>query len=717
MDFSQQISTQLNISPKQVSATIALMDDENTLPFIARYRKEATGGLDEEQLRQIGEWLGKLRSLDERRQTILKSIEEQGKLTPELQAKIQAAASLTALEDLYLPYKPKRRTRASIAREKGLQGLADIILQQPVYGKSIVPARLLTELASPFLSEQVVSVEDAWAGARDIVAETISDHAEVRHATRQRALRKGTLHCERIEDAKDEKGVYRLYYEFEVQVERLRPHQTLAVNRGENEKVLRVKINLPEQDWQVAIETYFRANPLSPLAGQLQQAAEDAAGRLLLPAIERDVRRDLTEKAEAHAMSVFADNLRSLLSQPPLAGNVVLGIDPGFRTGSKAAVVDPTGKVLETATIYPHEPQKDWKGALKTLARLAAKHKCTLISIGNGTASRETEQLAVEFIHSSAGNEIKYLIVNEAGASVYSASTLARAELPELDVSIRGAVSIARRVQDPLAELVKIDPKSIGVGMYQHDVDQKALAQALTGVVESVVNRVGVDLNTASPALLTYVAGFGPKLAERIVAHRDQHGEFLSRQALREVPGLGPKAFEQCAGFLRIRNGNNPLDASAIHPESYPLAEAIMAKAGLNMETPPKERKPALEALLKRQPVQNLAVELSAGIPTLTDIFEQLVRPGRDPRQDLPSPILRSDVLKMEDLAVGMRLKGTVRNVVDFGSFVDIGVKQDGLLHRSQVPVGLELKVGYVIEVVILKVETERGRISLGWPA
>ena len=499
-----------------------------------------------------------------------------------------------------------------------------------------------------------------------------------------------------------------------MRVDKLRPHQVLALNRGESEKVLRLKVIPQERDWRNAVEAVIRPDPRSPLAAQLQQATDDSAERLLLPAIERDVRRELSEKAERHAIGVFAENLRALLSQPPLAGHTVLGIDPGFRTGSKVAVVDPTGKLLETTTIYPHEPQKEWAKALETLARLVARYKVTLITIGNGTASRETEQLAAELTRKIEG--LRYLIVNEAGASVYSASPLARAEMPDLDVSLRGAVSIARRAQDPLAELVKIDPRSIGVGMYQHDVDQKQLNQSLAGVVESVVNSVGVDLNTASPALLTHVAGIGQKLAEKIVAQRDTRGAFRSREALRKVPGLGPKAFEQSAGFLRVRGGDNPLDASAIHPESYPVARALLQKAGLSLETPPADRRPMLQALTKRLPVEKLAGELGAGVPTLNDILEQLVRPGRDPRQDLPAPFLRSDVLKMEDLAPGMRLKGTVRNVVDFGAFVDIGVKQDGLLHRSQIPHGIELKVGYVIEIEILKVEAERGRISLGWP-
>jgi uncharacterized protein len=722
MTYAHKLATQLNLRPDQVAATIELLDAGNTLPFVARYRKEATGGMDEEQIRQVQEGVGRLRALDERRAAILKSVEEQGQLTPELQAQLQAAETLTALEDLYQPYKPKRRTRASVARELGLQGLAEMIVQQVRTKES------LEKLAAPYLSEAVPTADEAWAGARDIVAELISDHAEVRRATRDKARQWGMLRAEKIEEAVDERSVYETYYAFECGVGRLRPHQVLALNRGEAEKVLRLHVEIQERDWQTAVAAVFRTDRLSPLAGQLVQAAADAAERLLLPAIERDIRRALTEQAEQHAIGVFAANLRALLSQPPLVGQTVLGLDPGFRTGCKVAVVGPTGKLLATATIYPHEPQKEWDKALKTLAALALKHRVTLITIGNGTASRETEQLAAELIRGlasgawqtegkgspAASPDVRYLIVNEAGASVYSASPLARQEMPDLDVSLRGAVSIARRAQDPLAELVKIEPKAIGVGLYQHDVDQKALAQALDGVVESVVNAVGVDVNSASPALLTHVAGIGPKLAEKIVAQRDEAGPFPSRAALRKVSGLGPKAFEQAAGFLRVRGGENPLDASAIHPESYPVAEALLRKVAPN----PKigaALQPALEALKAKQPVAKLAAELGCGAPTLEDIFEQLARPGRDPREDTPAPILRSDVLKMEDLTVGMRLKGTVRNVVDFGAFVDIGVKQDGLLHRSQIPAAARLGVGDVIQVVILKIEVERGRISLGW--
>jgi uncharacterized protein len=474
-----------------------------------------------------------------------------------------------------------------------------------------------------------------------------------------------------------------------------------------------VHVDVPERDWLDAIQAEFAEDIISPFADQLELAIQDSAERLLLPAIERDVRREKGEIADNHAIQVFATNLRALLSQAPLTGHTVLGIDPGFRTGCKVAVVDSTGKLLDTGTIYPHEPKNNWNGAIKTLEDMINRHHVTLITIGNGTASRETEKLASELTRNA--KQTKYLIVNEAGASVYSASVLARAEFPDLDVSIRGAVSIARRAQDPLAELVKIDPKSIGVGMYQHDVDQTALTHALDGIVESVVNSVGVDVNTASSALLTHIAGIGPKLATNIVTHRDTNGPFKSRAALRKVAGLGPKAFEQAAGFMRIRNGANPLDESAIHPESYAIAESILARAGLSAGSPINERIPALEALAAKTSLETLSTEFECGVPTLKDILEQLVRPGRDPRADTPTPILRSDVLKAEDLLTGMQLKGTVRNVVDFGAFVDIGVKQDGLLHKSQIPFGTLLKVGDIIDVEIQKIETERGRIGLGW--
>jgi uncharacterized protein len=715
MNYSATIATQLQVKASQVEAAIRLLDEGNTVPFIARYRKEMTGTLDDEQVRIVADEIVHLRAIDERRSAILKSIQEQGKLTDELKLAIEAAGTLTTLEDLYAPYKPKRRTRAMAAREKGLEGLAEHILKQSLTQRSIEDI-----VKESYLNEQVTTVEEALQGARDIVAEIISDNAIVRSTTREKALKAARVTAEKVEAALDEKRLYESYYAFENRVDRLQPHQILALNRGEKEGVLKLRVEMEEGDWREAIAVEFQEDILSPFSDQLSLAIQDSAERLLLPAIERDVRRELSEKADGHAINVFATNLRALLSQPPLAGQTVLGLDPGFRTGTKLAVVDPTGKLLDTGTIYPHEPKNDWVGALTALEDMLNRHHVTLITIGNGTASRETEKLVAELIsvgaiHESPLQFTKYLIVNEAGASVYSASALARQEFPELDVSIRGAVSIARRAQDPLAELVKIDPKSIGVGMYQHDVDQSALEHSLDGVVESVVNAVGVDVNTASPALLTHVAGIGPKLASNLVAYRDTNGVFKSREELRSVSGLGPKAYEQSAGFMRIRDGANPLDASAIHPESYAITEAVLERAGISPATPTAARKPALDALLTRLPVGQLAAQLDCGLPTLKDILEQLVRPGRDPRLETPAPILRSDVLKTEDLLIGMELKGTVRNVVDFGAFVDIGVKQDGLLHKSRIPHGTLLKVGDIIDVEILKIEPERGRISLGW--
>jgi len=698
------IGSQLNVQPWRAAAAIELMDSGNTLPFIARYRKEKTGSLDEDQLRNISELLGRLRALDERREVVLAAIAEQGKLSPQLEAKIRAAATLTELEDLYQPYKKKRKTRASVAREQGLEPLAELIIAQLVTRKSA------EQIAAPFIAAGVATAEEALSGARDIVAETIADHAGVRQLTREKAHQFGTIQVSLLKDADDEKRLYELYYDYTQRISRIRPYQVLAINRGEAEKILRVKVEIFERDWLLAMRRAFRPDRRSPLREQLEQAMADAAKRLLLPAIERDVRRTLSEEAEAHAIAVFARNLRGLISQPPLSGHTVIAIDPAYRTGCKVAVLDETGKLLGTETIYPHAPQHQREAALKTLRGLIARYGATLIAIGNGTASRETEQLVAEVTR--AVPEVHYLMVNEAGASVYSASKLARAELPELDVSLRGAVSIGRRVQDPLAELVKIDPKSIGVGLYQHDVNQKQLAESLGGVVESVVNQVGVDVNTASPALLTYVSGIGPKLGEQIVVYRNKNGRFAARAELKEVNGLGPKAFEQAAGFLRIRDGDNPLDASAIHPESYGVATAVLKRAKLAPDASPEERETALAGI---QPTAGLAAELGTGLPTLVDIFEQLVRPGRDPRQDAPPPILRSDVLTMADLQPGMVLNGTVRNVVDFGAFVDIGVKQDGLLHRSQVPPEAGLTVGDVIEVEIMSVDIERGRIGLGW--
>ncbi|MEM6281668.1 MAG: Tex family protein [Chloroflexota bacterium] len=697
--YDQKIAARLSLQPRQVAAAISLFDDGNTVPFIARYRKEFTGSLDELKLRQVQTELNTLRKVDDRRDTIIESVKEQGKLTAQLEQQIEAAETLTELEDIYQPYKPKRRTRAAKAIEQGLEPLADMIQQQGRGGKSPEAQ------AKAFLNDDVPTVEDALSGARDIVAERISDHPAIRSQVREKALRYGQLTSAKIKSAEDKRAVYESYYEFSVRVSNIRPHQTLAMNRGEAEKVLRVKVEVDERDWLRPIANVFRVDKRSPFAEQLELAIADAAKRLLLPAIERDVRRTLTEQAEAHAIQVFAENLRGLLSQPPIKGQTIIGLDPGYRTGCKIAVIDDTGKVIDTGVMYLHRE----RDALETVHKLVKRHNATLIAIGNGTASRETEQLVAQVTAGADG--VQYLIVNEAGASVYSASELARDELPDLDVTLRGAVSIARRVQDPLAELVKIDPKSIGVGLYQHDVNQKALSDAAEQVVESVVNQVGVELNTASPALLAYVSGIGPKLAQNIVAHRNETGAFTTRKGLKKVSGLGPKAFEQCAGFIRVRESREPLDASAIHPESYATAKAVMQQASITMKTAVEER----ETALKQLSLDALAAELDTGLPTLRDIVEQLVRPGRDPRDELPAPILRSDVLTMDDLREGMLLNGTVRNVVDFGAFVDIGVKQDGLLHISQIPRGSHLSVGDVLEVKIRSVDKNRGRIGLAW--
>jgi len=725
MDYSKQIADQLNISTSQISAVVELLDSKNTVPFIARYRKENTGSLDEEQIRQVRSLLEKLRSLEQRRHTILDTINGLGKLTDELKEQITAAGTHTALEDIYQPYKPKRSTRAGEARKKGLEPLADLILSQPSKLELHFEPE---ELVLQYLGDEISSPDESWGGARDIVAETISDHPIVRSITREKSQTWSIIRSEKIKKAEDPRGTYQNYYDFENRVNRLHPHQVLAINRGEKEKILRVRITTPERDWRSAVKQYFQIKSISPLSEQLRLSIEDSAARLLLPAVERDVRRSLTENAETHAIYTFSSNLRGLLNQPPLVDHVILGIDPGYRSGCKVAVVSQTGNPLDTATIYPHPPQHQHEKSKGILQDLIKKHNVSIIAIGNGTASRETEQLMAQMITeiNTASADLKragylrdpglhYLIVSEAGASVYSASKLARAELPDMDVSIRGAVSIARRVLDPLAELVKIDPKSIGVGMYQHDVDQKKLGAALDEVVESVVNRTGVDVNSASGALLKHVSGIGPSLAEKIIQYRNHNGPFKNRVDFRKVPGLGDKAFEQSAGFLRIRDGTNPLDKSAIHPESYPLTEEILIRIGLNLDQPIDAMENQINEFLNTVSDDELASQLNAGIPTIKDILEQLVRPGRDPREDLPAPLLRSDMLTIEDLLVGVQLSGTVRNVVDFGAFIDIGIKHDGLLHRSKIPGGIKLSVGEIIEVEILNIEVNRGRVSLGW--
>jgi uncharacterized protein len=716
-DILSAIAEELSLDRNQVAATVALFDEGNTIPFVARYRKEVTSGLDEEQLRLVASRLDYLRKLAERKKAVLRSIEEQGKLIPELEAAIGAATTLQQVEDLYLPYKPKRRTRATIARERGLEPLAEILLAQK-------EKRPLEEVAVPFLNEEVPDAGAALAGARDILAERVVEDAAVRGEGRSLASRKAVVVCQLAGEEKDVDpgGKYRLYHDVVLPLggsERgssgIQPHQWLAIQRGEAEGALKVRFDLPDDDILDIMEAIYLRGPRTPTRDQVAEAIADGYKRLLAPSLERDLRSTRTEQADDHAIEVFAANLRGLLLQPPLRGRIVMGIDPGYRTGCKVAVVDGTGKVLDTTTIYPHQPQRRWDEAKQTLVQGIEAAGVQVIAIGNGTASRETEQLAAELTAERDG--LQYAIVSEAGASVYSASPLAREELPGMDVSLRGAMSIARRLQDPLAELVKIDPKSIGVGLYQHDVDQKKLSEALDAVVESVVNYVGVDVNTASPALLGYVAGLGPKTAANVVAYRDEHGAFKKRSELLKAKGLGPKAYQQAAGFLRVPEAANPLDNTPIHPESYPVVERLLDLAGTRLKA--RDMLGRVQALRQEMGLRDLAELLDVGEPTLADILDGLARPGRDPRDDLPPPLLRQDVLKMEDLREGMRLKGTVRNVVDFGAFVDIGVKQDGLVHVSKMadryvrnPFEV-VSVGDVVDVVVLSVDLERGRIGL----
>jgi len=705
MDLIKTLADHLVLPAEKIKNTVTLLQADNTVPFIARYRKEMTGGLDEEQILAIKDELKRLENLGERRQTILESITAQGKLTDPLKDQILAANNLTALEDLYLPYRPKRRTRALIARERGLEPLAKMILEQPVTDEPLVT------IVNPFINEMVPDQQSALSGASDIVAEVISENAAIRHNVREKGLAYGSLTSEKIPDGEDVHTTYALYYQFTQRMKQLQPHQILAINRGERENILKVSVSIPDRDWLAPIHQEFPTKQQSVFFETLKAAIEDSAKRLLLPSIERDIRRTLTEHAERHAIQVFARNLHGLLIQPPIADQVILAIDPGFRTGSKVAVIDPTGKLLSTTTIYPHPPQNRKTEAYQTLHTLIEKHHVSLIVIGNGTGSRETEAFVAEITKQDP--RLNYLITSEAGASVYSASKVARKEFPQLDVSMRGAVSIARRVQDPLAELVKIDPRSIGVGLYQHDVNQAQLSQALDQVVETVVNQIGVEVNTASAPLLTYVAGIGPSLAEKIVQHREAKGPFKDRTDLLAVPGIGPKSFEQSVGFLRIRDGKNPLDGTAIHPESYPKAQQILDHLNITFRADRSVPKAAIDRFVASTNLEQFAKTLKTGLPTLKDILDELVRPGRDLREEIPKPILRSDVLSLADLTPGMVLRGTIRNVVDFGAFVDIGVKIDGLLHRSKISRGKNLTVGNIIEVVILSIDPERGRIAL----
>ena len=712
MDIIQKLTEELQVKRWQVEAAVELIDEGNTIPFISRYRKEVTGSLNDEQLRKLYERLQYLRNLEAKKEQVLATIEEQGKLTEELKAQILAAETLVVVEDLYRPYRPKRRTRATVAKEKGLEPLAALIMLQ----KLDMP---LEEAASEYISEEkeVASAEEAIAGAKDIIAEYISDEADYRIHIRDLTTKQGKM----VSVAKDaeEQSVYEMYYDFEEPITKLAGHRILALNRGEKEKFLTVKIEAPEEKVLQYLEKMTITSDNEFTTPVLKEVVEDSYKRLIAPAIEREIRSDLTEKAEDGAIEVFGKNLEQLLMQPPIVGQTVLGWDPAFRTGCKLAVVDPTGKVLDTTVIYPTAPTTPQKiaAAKETLKKLIKKYGITLFSVGNGTASRESEQIIVE-LFKEIPEKVQYIITNEAGASVYSASKLATEEFPNFDVGQRSAASIARRLQDPLAELVKIDPKSIGVGQYQHDMNQKKLSEALSGVVEDCVNKVGVDLNTASAPLLAYISGISGTLAKNIVAYREENGSFTDRKQLLKVAKLGPKAYEQCAGFMRIQGGENPLDGTSVHPESYEAAEKLLEKQGMTVLDIAGGNLKGLSKTIKDY--EKLAEELGIGEITLRDIVSELEKPARDPRDEMPKPILRTDVLEMEHLTEGMILKGTVRNVIDFGVFVDIGVHQDGLVHISQITDKKFIKhplevvsVGDIVEVKVMSVDLKKKRIQL----
>ncbi len=717
MDIIKTIAEELSVKPWQVEAAVKLIDEGCTIPFIARYRKEATGTLNDEQLRNLGERLEYLRNLEEKKQTVLSSIEEQGALTDELREKIIAATTVTAVDDLYRPYRPKRKTRASVAKEKGLEPLAVIIRLQ-------MTKKSLEDEASPYVNEEkgVGSAKEAIEGAMDIIAEEISDDADYRTYIRDITVGQGNI----VSEAKDDKAesVYENYYHFTEPVGKIAGHRILAINRGEAEKVLTVSVEAPRDRIIGYLEKKIIVNDNENTKPVLQATIADSYDRLIAPSIEREVRNILTEKAEDGAISVFGKNLRQLLMQPPIAGKVVLGWDPAFRTGCKLAVVDPTGKVMDTKVIYPTAPQFKVNEAKADLKKLIDKYNIELISVGNGTASRESEQVIVELLK-EIKKPVQYVIVNEAGASVYSASKLATEEFPQFDVGQRSAASIARRLQDPLSELVKIDPKSIGVGQYQHDMNQKKLGETLTGVVEDCVNSVGVDLNTASVSLLEYISGISKTIAKNIVEYREANGKFTSRAQLLKVPKLGPKAYEQCAGFMRISDGKDPLDSTSVHPESYKAAELLIKKLGfekgqlVNIRKAGTNDNAMFKLMAGKLDKAKTAKELEIGEITLSDILKELEKPARDPREDMPKPVLRSDILEMKDLKPGMILKGTVRNVIDFGVFVDIGVHQDGLVHISQIcdryiehPLEA-VSVGDVVDVQVISVDTAKKRIAL----
>ncbi len=708
MDILKKLQDEFQIKSFQVENTVKLIDEGNTIPFIARYRKELTGSLDDQVLRELSERLVYLRNLEEKRQQVRSSIEEQGNLTQELEQKIAKAETITEIEDIYRPFRPKRRTRATIAKEKGLEPLAEYIWGQ----RLLVP---LEEYAKVFMDEEkgVNSITEALEGAQDILAEKISDDADCRKLLREETIKEGLLTAKAVKA--QEESVYEMYYDFQEPVKKIAGHRVLAINRGEKEGFLSVNIAVEQEALLQKLEHRILQKD-SQTADILKKVMEDSYKRLIAPSIEREIRNDLMEKAEEKAITVFRENLKQLLLQPPIANKVVLALDPAFRTGCKIAVIDSTGKALDTAVVYPTPPQNKTEEAKKKLTAMIEKYKVELIAIGNGTASRESEQFVADMLK-EIHKPIHYVIVNEAGASVYSASKLGAEEFPEYDVSLRSAVSIGRRLQDPLAELVKIDPKSIGVGQYQHDMNQKRLGEALGGVVENCVNSVGVDLNTASPSLLSYVSGISSAVAKNIQKYREENGIFLSRKQLLKVPKLGPKAYEQCAGFLRIPQGEQILDGTGVHPESYPAAQALLQKLGYTLEDVKEKRLKNLVGKITSQ--EEIAKELGIGIPTLQDIMKELEKPGRDPREEMPAPVLRSDVLAMEDLTPGMILKGTVRNVIDFGAFVDIGVHQDGLVHISQISDKFikhpleAVSVGDIVQVKVMSVDISKKRIAL----
>lgn len=716
------IAEELNIKPNQVESTVKLIDEGNTIPFIARYRKEVTGGLSDEILRDLGERLTYLRNLEKRKEEIIKSIDEQGKLTDEILQAVAIAKTLSEVEDIYRPYKQKKKTRATVAKAKGLEPLAKIIIEQK-------EVKLIEEVAKEYvnidkLSDEdkknkdkvVATVEDAIQGALDIIAEDISDNAKYRKEIKRICYREGQVVTRASKP--EEKSNYEMYYEYQEAIKFIPSHRILAINRGEKEEFLKIKLEKPEEKILKYIEKDIIKNT-TQFTEMLKTTIEDSFKRLIEPSVDREIRSDLTEKAEEKAIKVFGKNSKQLLLGAPIKGKTVMGFDPAYRTGCKIAIIDETGKLLDYTTVYPTEPQNDVVGARRELLKLIEKDKVDMIAIGNGTASRESEMFVADMIKDTK-RDVHYVIVSEAGASVYSASKLATEEYPDINVSIRGAISIARRLQDPLAELVKIDPKAIGVGQYQHDVNQKKLAESLTGVVEDSVNKVGVDVNTATPSLLSYVSGINNTIAKNIVKYRDENGKLKNRKQLLKVPKLGKVAFEQCAGFLRILDGDNPLEITAVHPESYEVAEKLLNEIGFDKkDLKDKEKLEAIQNKLKTVDIAKTSTDLNVGEMTLTDIIEELSKPGRDPREDMPKPILRSDVLKLEDLKEGMVLTGTVRNVIDFGAFVDIGVKHDGLVHISEMsekfiknPSDI-VSVGDVVKVKVIKIDKERQKVGL----